>query len=144
MQNNKQSARDKFVSQGNTNRVISGLQVDPEGVKRIMGRQDTNKARASAVFWIGCNLPRTSHLVLTIEELFDRLEWDIAVIDGPENCCGIVHFREGDNDTGGKIDLRGQRCTRMNRPSDRPASNKNWRPRDSQHVVQRRPRQLDR
>jgi len=103
MNKNKQRAHDMFVNQGNTNRVISGLQVDPEGMKRIMGRQDNRKTRAAAVFWIGCNLPRTSHLVLTIEELFDRLEWDIAVIGGPENCCGIVHFRAGDNETGGKI-----------------------------------------
>lgn len=99
----RQIARERFKKTGKTVRFISGMQVDPEDMKRITGRQDTRKKNASALFWIGCNLPRTAHLVLTVEDILERLNVDVEVLGGLDNCCGIVHFREGDDETGEKI-----------------------------------------
>lgn len=92
-----------FKSMGETTRVLAGIQVDPETMKRLTGRQDVRSARAKVVFWIGCNLPRTSHLVLTLEDVFEVLGLDCEVIGGLNNCCGVVHFGAGDNETSGKI-----------------------------------------
>lgn len=97
------SVRDRFKSQAKTIRVLAGMQVDPEGMKRLTGRQPQAAKAAPVLFWIGCNLPRTAHLVLTIEEIFERLGLAVSVLGGMDNCCGIVHFRDGDNDAGGKI-----------------------------------------
>ncbi len=92
-----------FKSMGETTRVLAGLQVDAEGMKRLTGRQEKRKTRAEVVFWIGCNLPRTSHLVLTLQDILKVLEIDFEVIGGLNNCCGVVHFWAGDNETGAKI-----------------------------------------
>jgi len=92
-----------FKSMGETTKVVAGLQVDSEGMKRLTGRQDVRKERAQVVFWIGCNLPRTSHLVLTLEDIFTTLEVDCEVVGGLNNCCGIVHFWAGDSKTRMKI-----------------------------------------
>lgn len=96
-------ARENFQNLGKTIRFVAGMQVDPEGMKRITGKQDSRKERASVLFWIGCNLPRTAHLVLTVEDILELLDVDVEVLGGLDNCCGIVHFREGDNETGDKI-----------------------------------------
>jgi Fe-S oxidoreductase len=103
MERNKKTAQSLFTSQGAAIRTVAGMQVGPDGMKKLMGRQVSRNGRASALFWIGCNLPRTAHLVLTIEEIFERLDLNVEVLGGQDNCCGIVHFREGDNDTGEKI-----------------------------------------
>ena len=95
--------RDQFKSQARAIRVLAGMQVDPEGMKKLTGRQPQAARTAPVLFWIGCNLPRTAHLVLTIEDIFERLGFPLTVLGGMDNCCGIVHFREGDNETGGKI-----------------------------------------
>ncbi len=99
----RKSVRDLFKKQGKTIRVLAGMQVDPEGMKKLRGREPRPAKSAPVLFWIGCNLPRTAHLVLTIEDIFERLGLSVSVLGGMDNCCGIVHFREGDNEAGGKI-----------------------------------------
>jgi len=99
----RKKVRDQFKSQAKAIRVLAGMQVDPEGMKKLTGRQPEAAKAAPVLFWIGCNLPRTAHLVLTIEDIFERLGLALSILGGMDNCCGIVHFREGDNDAGGKI-----------------------------------------
>lgn len=101
--NGRAGGGSSFKAMVETNRVLTGMQVDPQSIKRLNGRQDVRKNRAKFVFWIGCNMPRTSHLVLTLEDIFETLGVDLEVIGGSNNCCGIVHFSDGDNETAGKI-----------------------------------------
>ncbi|TAK86956.1 MAG: (Fe-S)-binding protein [Betaproteobacteria bacterium] len=103
LMNRRAGRSSSFKAMVETNRVLVGMQVDPESIKRLHGRQDQRKERATYLFWIGCNMPRTSHLVLTLEDIFGVLGVDLEVIGGSNNCCGIVHFQDGDNETGGKL-----------------------------------------
>jgi Fe-S oxidoreductase len=103
LMNQRAGRQSSFKAMVEINRVLVGMQVDPESIKRLHGRQDQRKERATYVFWVGCNVPRTSHLVLTLEDIFKVLDVDLEVIGGSNNCCGIVHFQDGDNQTGGKI-----------------------------------------
>ncbi|MFQ5682691.1 MAG: heterodisulfide reductase-related iron-sulfur binding cluster [Candidatus Binatia bacterium] len=99
----KKAASRGFKKMTKEIRLLTGMQVSPEEIKRLTGRQDQRKKHARVVFWIGCNLPRTSHLVLALEDILERLDVDCEVLGGQDNCCGIVHFREGDNDTGNRV-----------------------------------------
>ena len=48
------------------------------------------------VLYLGCNVLRTSHMIQTVNAIFDRLGLDYIAVGGPTYCCGIVHHRNGD------------------------------------------------
>lgn len=50
------------------------------------------------VFYLGCNVLRTSHMVRTAMRILDLLEVDYVAVGGPAYCCGVVHQRFGDEE----------------------------------------------
>jgi Fe-S oxidoreductase len=53
------------------------------------------------VLYLGCNVFRTTHMIRTIEAIFDRLGLDYVAVGGPTYCCGIVHHQQGDTAAAG-------------------------------------------
>jgi len=52
--------------------------------------------RHDYVLYLGCNVLRTVHLAEAIVAVLKTLGVDFITLGGPSNCCGIVHFRNGD------------------------------------------------
>ncbi len=51
------------------------------------------------VFYTGCNVLRTPHMVFNVMDILDRLGVEFEVMGGPGHCCGVYQFHEGDLET---------------------------------------------
>jgi Fe-S oxidoreductase len=51
--------------------------------------------RHDVVLYLGCNVLRTSHMIQTATQVFDRLGIDYVAVGGPTYCCGIQHANQG-------------------------------------------------
>jgi len=51
--------------------------------------------RHDVVLYLGCNVMRTSHMIQTATQIFDRLGLDYVAVGGPTYCCGIQHQNHG-------------------------------------------------
>jgi heterodisulfide reductase subunit D len=78
-------------------RLLVGTQMMPDQYRRLTGVSPDMKARADVVFYLGCNVLRTPHIVFNVMDILEVMELDYEVLGGVNNCCGIVHFRtQGD------------------------------------------------
>ena len=83
--------------------LLVGLQMAPERYRGLTGRH-TGKRQAEVVFYLGCNVLRTPHIVFNVLDLLDLLETDYVVLGGISNCCGIVHLKfQGDVEGADKV-----------------------------------------
>jgi Fe-S oxidoreductase len=90
-----------WTDMGKLTRTIAGMQLTPEERRKVAS--SASKRPAKVGFWVGCNIPRTSHMVLLIVDILEQMGVDCEILGGMDNCCGIVHFSQGDNQTGEKI-----------------------------------------
>jgi hypothetical protein len=58
------------------------------------------------VFYTGCNVLKTPHIVLLALDILDALGVSYRVMGGPGDCCGVLQFRAGDLDASGRIAYR--------------------------------------
>jgi len=87
-------------------RLMVGTQMLPEQYRRFIGLSSERKRRADVMFYMGCNVLRTPHIVFNVMDLLDAMAIDYEVLGGVNNCCGIVHFRTlGDLDGGERIGM---------------------------------------
>jgi heterodisulfide reductase subunit D len=78
-------------------RLLVGTQMVPEQYRRLTGLSPDMKSRAEVIFYLGCNVLRTPHIVFNVMDILEAMELDYEVLGGVNNCCGIVHFRtQGD------------------------------------------------
>jgi Fe-S oxidoreductase len=78
-------------------RLLVGTQMMPEQYRRLTGLSPDLKSRADVVFYLGCNVLRTPHIVFNVMDILEAMGLDYEVLGGVNNCCGIVHFRtQGD------------------------------------------------
>jgi Fe-S oxidoreductase len=78
-------------------RLLAGTQMRPEQYRRLTGLSSDQKRRAEVVFYLGCNVLRTPHIVFNVMDILEAMGVDYEVLGGVNNCCGIVHFRtQGD------------------------------------------------
>lgn len=78
-------------------RLLVGTQMMPEQYRRLTGLSAEAKPRAEVLFYMGCNVLRTPHIIFNVLDILDALAIDYEVLGGVNNCCGIVHFRtQGD------------------------------------------------
>jgi Fe-S oxidoreductase len=86
-------------------RLLAGTQMLPEQFRRLTGMSADMKPRAEVVFYLGCNVLRTPHIVFNVMDILDVMEVDYEVLGGVNNCCGIVHFRtQGDIESGDRVE----------------------------------------
>jgi heterodisulfide reductase subunit D len=78
-------------------RLLVGTQMLPEQYQRLTGLSPAMKSRADVIFYLGCNVLRTPHIVFNVMDILEAMEVDYEVLGGVNHCCGIVHFRtQGD------------------------------------------------
>jgi Fe-S oxidoreductase len=94
-----------FALMGRGVRVLSRMQLAPEILQRF--KNDGAGERApEVVFYTGCNVLKTPHIVLLCLDILDALGVTYQVMGGPSDCCGVLQYRTGDLDASGRIAYR--------------------------------------
>ena len=86
-------------------RVLSRLQLPPETLARLRGDNDEDAA-PEIVFYTGCNVMKTPHIVLLALDIMDAMGIRYRVMGGPSACCGVLQFGAGDLATSGRVAYR--------------------------------------
>jgi Fe-S oxidoreductase len=101
----RQKGSAAFANMGRGVRVLSRLQLPLDVIRRLRGAGDEEPA-PEVVFYTGCNVLKTPHIVLLALDIFDALGVRYRVMGGPGDCCGVLQFRAGDFDAAGRIAYR--------------------------------------
>lgn len=94
-----------FAHMGRGVRVLSRMQLPAEVLRRLRHAQ-AGVAPPEILFYTGCNVLKTPHIVLLALDIFDALGVRYAVMGGPGDCCGVIQFRSGDLEASGRIAYR--------------------------------------
>ena len=103
VEKNKEKSRDYFRLLSNTIRFVSALQVPLDSYRNLISVKVKKKKKSKTVFYFGCNILQTPHILFSSIEIFDRLGIDFEIAGGIGHCCGINHIRRGDLETGVKM-----------------------------------------
>ena len=95
-----------FANMGRGVRVLSRMQLPQDVLRRFRGEGSRAAARPEVVFYTGCNVLKTPHIVLLCLDILDALGVSYHVMGGPGDCCGVLQFRTGDLDASGRIAYR--------------------------------------
>lgn len=90
------NGRDYFKSLSRTIRLMMALQTEPDLFKQLTSVHGGKGKRTDAVFYFGCNILQTPHILLSCIDVFDRMGLAYEVAGGMAHCCGINHIRRGD------------------------------------------------
>jgi heterodisulfide reductase subunit D len=52
--------------------------------------------KADLVFYYGCNILRSPHLIFNVMDILDAIGIEHEVIGGTANCCGVLQYMSGD------------------------------------------------
>ncbi|MDR3533336.1 MAG: (Fe-S)-binding protein [Rhodopila sp.] len=85
-------------------RILSRLQLPPDTLARFSTRDDG--PTPEVVFYTGCNVMKTPHIVLLALDIMDAMGIRYRVMGGPSACCGVLQFGAGDLTTSGRIAYR--------------------------------------
>ncbi|MBI3043380.1 MAG: (Fe-S)-binding protein [Betaproteobacteria bacterium] len=94
-----------FSKMGRGVRVLSRMQLPADVLRRFRGEAPAETA-PEVVFYTGCNVLKTPHIVLLALDILDALGVSYRVMGGPGDCCGVLQFRTGDLDASGRIAYR--------------------------------------
>jgi hypothetical protein len=94
-----------FSRMGRGVRVLSRMQLPAEVLRRFRGEAPAG-APPEVVFYTGCNVLKTPHIVLLALDILDALGVSYGVMGGPGDCCGVLQFRAGDLAASGRIAYR--------------------------------------
>jgi heterodisulfide reductase subunit D len=86
--------------------MLSRLQLDTDVLERL-GQKSASVASSieapDFVFYTGCNVLKTPHIVLLALDIMDALGVSYQVMGGPSHCCGILQMRAGDAEMSGRM-----------------------------------------
>ncbi|MBV8392629.1 MAG: (Fe-S)-binding protein, partial [Alphaproteobacteria bacterium] len=91
---NAAAAANRFRHMVQAVRLLASMQLPSETLKKILAPAE--KRTADVLFYTGCNVLRTPHIVLNVMDILDALELDFDVVGGTAHCCGVYQFQEGD------------------------------------------------
>lgn len=94
-----------FSNMGRGVRVLSRMQL-PDEVLRRFRWDGPAETPPQVLFYTGCNVLKTPHIVLLALDILDALGVSYSVMGGPGNCCGVIQFRTADLDASGRIVYR--------------------------------------
>ena len=94
-----------FAKMGRGVRVLSRMQLPAEVLGRFRS-EGPAEVPPEVVFYTGCNVLKTPHIVLLALDILDALGVSYRVMGGPGDCCGVLQFRTGDLDASGRIAYR--------------------------------------
>ena len=87
-------------------RFMAALQLEPDLFRSLTAVRGSEASKVDAVFYFGCNILQTPHILLSCIDVFDRLGLDYEVAGGVGHCCGINHIRRGDLEAGAEMGAR--------------------------------------
>ena len=91
----------RFRTMAQAVRLLASMQLPSELLNRILAPAESRQAEV--LFYTGCNMLKTPHIVFNVMDLLDTLKLDYDVVGGPSHCCGVLQFQEGDLPTYEKI-----------------------------------------
>jgi len=100
-----EKGRAAFAKMGRGVRVIPRLQLSSDVLRRLRSEKPAN-GRPDVIFYTGCNVLKTPHIVLLALDILDAIGASYQVMGGPGDCCGVLQWRTGDLDASGKIAYR--------------------------------------
>ena len=101
----RQTAFTRFGAMTKGVRVLSRLQLPPETLARFRA-DESDGSTPEVVFYTGCNVMKTPHIVLLALDIMDAMGIRYSVMGGPSACCGVLQFGAGDLATSGRIAYR--------------------------------------
>jgi heterodisulfide reductase subunit D len=101
----RQTAFTRFGAMTKGVRVLSRLQLPPDTLARFRPDADDEDS-PEIVFYTGCNVMKTPHIVLLALDIMDAIGIRYRVMGGPSACCGVLQFGAGDLATSGRIAYR--------------------------------------
>ncbi|MBX9945802.1 MAG: (Fe-S)-binding protein [Reyranella sp.] len=87
-------AASRFRHMAQAVRLLASMQLPSETLKKILAPAE--RRTADVLFYTGCNVLRTPHIVLNVMDILDALELDFDVVGGTAHCCGVYQFQEAD------------------------------------------------
>ena len=102
----EEAGRSYFQDLSRKIRFMAALQLDPKLFKYLTAVRGTEANNVDTVFYFGCNILQTPHILLSCIDVFDRLGLDYEVAGGVGHCCGINHIRRGDLEAGAAMGAR--------------------------------------
>jgi heterodisulfide reductase subunit D len=88
------NAANRFRHMAQAVRLLASMQLPSETLKKILAPAE--KRTADVLFYTGCNVLRTPHIVLNVMDILEALELDFDVVGGTAHCCGVYQFQEAD------------------------------------------------
>ena len=88
------NAASRFRHMAQAVRLLASMQLPSETLKRILAPAE--RRTADVLFYTGCNVLRTPHIVLNVMDILDALGLDFDVVGGTAHCCGVYQFQEAD------------------------------------------------
>lgn len=88
------NAAGRFRHMAQAVRLLASMQLPSETLKRILAPAE--RRSADVLFYTGCNVLRTPHIVLNVMDILDALALDFDVVGGTAHCCGVYQFQEAD------------------------------------------------
>lgn len=88
------NAASRFRHMAQAVRLLASMQLPSETLKKILAPAE--RRTADVLFYTGCNVLRTPHIVLNVMDILDALEFDFDVVGGTAHCCGVYQFQEAD------------------------------------------------
>ncbi|MFO1061564.1 MAG: (Fe-S)-binding protein [Dongiaceae bacterium] len=95
------AAAQRFRAMSHAVRLLASMQMPSEALARILA--PVERRQAELLFYTGCNVLRTSHIVFNVMDILEALGVDFDVVGGPSHCCGVYQFMEGDLATYDKV-----------------------------------------
>ncbi|SJZ81655.1 Fe-S oxidoreductase [Enhydrobacter aerosaccus] len=101
---NAAAAANRFRHMAQSVRLLASMQLPSETLHRILAPAE--KRKADVLFYTGCNVLRTPHIVLNVMDILEALDLDFDVVGGTAHCCGVYQFLEADLPTYERIGHR--------------------------------------
>jgi heterodisulfide reductase subunit D len=95
------NAANRFRHMAQAIRLLASMQLPSETLRKIVAPAE--KRTADVLFYTGCNVLRTPHIVLNVMDILDALGIDFDVVGGANHCCGVYQFQEADMATYEKL-----------------------------------------
>ena len=91
------NAANRFRHMAQAVRLLASMQLPSETLKTIL--EPAERRTAEVLFYTGCNVLRTPHIVLNVMDILDAMQLDFDVVGGTAHCCGVYQFQEADMPT---------------------------------------------
>ena len=91
------NAANRFRHMAQAVRLLASMQLPSETLKKIL--EPAERRTAEVLFYTGCNVLRTPHIVLNVMDILDAMQLDFDVVGGTAHCCGVYQFQEADMPT---------------------------------------------